>query len=257
MIQVLIYFIGTAGSGKTYLTKAFADWLDFKNLENIIVNLDPGAENLPYSPEVDIRDYFTLEDVMLNYGVGPNGAQIISADLISTKIGDIKDEIDYFDVPYVLIDTPGQMELFTLRQSSNLLIDFLGRDRSVMVYLFDPVVAKTPSGFLSLLFMASSSVFKLKLPQIQVLAKSDILEDYEVERIVEWSDDPETLFDDLGREVSNIKNISGELFYMLRDLGLFRTLIPVSAMDSTGMEDVYDGIQEIFYGGEDLERILY
>ncbi len=253
MLQVLVYMVGTAGSGKTYLTKALADWLDYKNLGNVIVNLDPGAENLPYNPEIDIRDYFTLEDVMLNYGVGPNGAQIIAADLISTKIDEIKDEIEYYDVPYVLLDTPGQMELFTLRESSNLLVNALGRERGVMVYLFDPIVAKTPSGFLSLLFMCSSAVFKLNIPQIPVLAKADILNDEEVERILTWSLDPESIYEDMQMD----RNISSELFYLLRDLGLFRPLMPVSAVDNFGLEDVYDGIQELFYGGEDLEKVLF
>jgi len=249
--------VGTAGSGKTFLTKGLSDWFDFKNLENVIVNLDPGAENLPYTPEIDIREYFTLEDVMLNYGVGPNGAQIIAADLISTKIEEIKDEIDYYDVPYVIIDTPGQMELFTLRQSSNVLVDYLGHEKSVMVYLFDPVVSKTPSGFLSLLFMSSSAVFKLNVPQIPVLSKVDILSEDEIKRITGWSEDPDRIFDDLHYYRSPQKTISSELFHLLRDLGLFRPLILVSAVDNQGLEDVYDGIQEIFYGGDDLEKILY
>jgi hypothetical protein len=259
MQQVLIYLIGTAGSGKTFLTKTLSDWFDFKEIDNVIVNLDPGAENLPYRPEIDIRDFFTLEDIMLNYGVGPNGAQIIAADLISTKIDEIKDEVDYYDVPFVIIDTPGQMELFTLRQSSNIVIDSLGKDRSIMIYLFDPVVAKTPSGFLSLLFMCSSAVFKLNIPQIQVLAKSDILSDEELDMILGWSEDPEKIYESLySSAFSGLqKNLGSELFYMLKDLGLFRPLVPVSATTNLGMEDIYDGIQEIFYGGEDLEKILY
>jgi hypothetical protein len=247
--------VGTAGSGKTYLTKALADWFDFKNLENVIVNLDPGAENLPYNPEIDVRDYFTLEDIMLNYEVGPNGAQIIAADLISTKIEEIKDEIDYHDVPYVLIDTPGQMELFTLRESSNLLVDTLGKERSVMVYLFDPIVAKTANGFLSLLFMSSSAVFRLNIPQIQVLAKADVLNETEVEKILRWSTDPESIFQSIHQAIE--RNISSELFHMLKDLGLFRPLLPVSAVENYGLEDIYDGIQELFYGGEDLEKVLF
>jgi hypothetical protein len=255
MLQILVYIVGTAGSGKTYLTKALADWFDYKNLENVIVNLDPGAENLPYNPEIDVRDYFTLEDIMLNYEVGPNGAQIIAADLISTKIEEIKDEIDYYDVPYVLIDTPGQMELFTLRESSNLLVDTLGKERSVMVYLFDPIVAKTPNGFLSLLFMSSSAVFRLNIPQIQVLAKADVLNETEVGKIVRWSTDPDSIFQSIHQAIE--RSISSELFHLLRDLGLFRPLLPVSAVENYGLEDIYDGIQELFYSGEDLEKVLF
>jgi len=255
MRQVFVFMVGTAGSGKTYLTKAFSEWLDFKKLDNLTVNLDPGADELPYKPDVDVREWFTLADIMEKYNVGPNGAQIIGADLISTIANDIKDEIEYEDAPYVLIDTPGQMELFTLRKSSEILLEVLGKENSVMVYLFDPVVSKTPSGFLSLLFMSSSAVFKLNIPQIPVLSKADVLEEGELERILRWCEDPDSLYDDLMKESERV--LSGELFHMLRELGLFRPLIPVSSLTGYGMDDIYDGIQEIFYGGDDLERIIY
>ncbi len=253
-MQVIVYFVGTAGSGKTYLTKAFADWLDFKKIDYMTINLDPGADFVPYSADVDVREYFTLEDIMQKYNVGPNGAQIIGADLISTIIDDIKYEIENSNSDFVLIDTPGQMELFTLRESSRILVNTLDARRSVMVYLFDPIVSKTPSGFLSLLFMASSAIFRLEIPQIQVLAKADVLEEDELERIISWSRDPELLYEELGSER---KTLSYELFLLLKDSGFFRPLFPVSATDGYGMEDIYDGIQELFYSGEDLERILF
>ncbi len=254
MEQIIIYIVGTAGCGKTFLTKALAEWFDLKKLDCITINLDPGADFVPYSADIDIREWFTLEDIMQRYNVGPNGAQIIGADLISTVIDDIRDEIEMSNSEYVIVDTPGQMELFTLRESSRILVSALDPRRSVMVYLFDPIVSKTPSGFLSLLFMASSAVFRLELPQVQVLAKSDVLSDEELERILEWSRDPEKLYDDLAAER---KTLGVELFTVMREMGFFRPLIPVSAVTGYGMDDIYDGIQEVFYGGDDLERILY
>jgi len=254
MEQVFIYLTGTAGSGKTYMTKAIADWFDLKKLDYLTVNLDPGADFLPYSADIDVREWFTLEDIMGRYNVGPNGAQIIGADLVSTLVDDIKDEIQLSSSEYVLIDTPGQLELFTLRESSRILVNVLNPERSVMVYLFDPVVSKTPSGFLSMLFMASSAVFRLEIPQVLVLSKSDLLTERELEKIVEWSRDPETLYDSLDLER---KTLNLELFLLLKDAGLFRPIIPASALTGYGMEDIYDAIQEIFYGGDDLERILF
>ncbi len=250
MDRVFAYFIGTAGSGKTHLTKAFSDYLEFKKISHIIVNLDPGAENLPYEPDVDVRERFTLEKIMEEYKVGPNGAQIIGADLVGTIADDLKDEIELYDAEIVLVDTPGQMELFTLRRSGEVIVRAFGD--GVMVYLFDPIVSKTPSGFVSLVFMASSAVFRLKLPQVLVLSKADVLEEEEVERIVEWSKNPERLYNDLTDE----RTLSLDLFLMLKDLGLFRPLIPVSSLTGMGMDDIYDGIQEVFYGGEDLEKIF-
>jgi len=252
MKQIVVYFVGIAGSGKSYLTKAFGDWLDSMKAGVMRINLDPGADYVPYPADIDVREWFTLEDIMHKYNVGPNGAQIISSDLLVTLIDDIKYEIDLSQPDFVLIDTPGQMEIFTLRESSKILIEALDMSRSVMVFLFDPVVSKTPFGFLSQLFMANSAIFRLEIPQITVLSKSDILGDEEIERILRWSSDLDYLSSFIER-----KTLSVELLRTLRDSGLFRPLVTVSALKGYGMEEIYDGIQEYFYGGEDLERVLF
>ncbi len=249
MRKVNIYFIGTAGSGKTHLVAAFSEWLDFHQIDHVTVNLDPGSENMPYSPDVDVRERFTLEDIMLNYGVGPNGAQILGADLLGAEIDEIKEEIDEYDVPYVLIDTPGQMELFTLRRSSEIVINVLGKD-SMAVFLFDPVISKQPDGFVSVTFLMASSIFRLRIPHVPVLSKCDLLGERELERIERWSE-PDFLYSELGTGVER------DLFHVIREAGLLQKPIPVSAKEGYGMEDIYDRIQEIFYGGEDMNRILY
>lgn len=252
MKQIIVYFIGIAGSGKTYLTKAFSDWLDSRRVDHLTINLDPGADYVPYSADIDVREWFTLEDVMQKYNVGPNGAQIICSDLLVTLLDDIKFEVDLSSPSFVLIDTPGQMEIFTVRKSSKLIIEALGKERSAMVFLFDPVVSKTPLGFLSQLFMANSAVFRLEIPQINVLSKCDTLKEDELETILRWSQDVDYLGTFLER-----KTLSLELFRALKDSGFFRPLIPVSAINGYGLEDVYDGLQEFFYGGEDIERIMF
>ena len=81
-----LYFTGTAGSGKSSLVHAYQEWLDNIGLESIIVNLDPGADYLPYNADVDIRDWVNLSEVMEDYSLGPNGAQIAAADLMAVNI---------------------------------------------------------------------------------------------------------------------------------------------------------------------------
>lgn len=60
---VNIYFIGTAGSGKTYLTFAFRTWMELNSYDAITVNLDPGVKHLPYSADIDIRQWIDLKEV--------------------------------------------------------------------------------------------------------------------------------------------------------------------------------------------------
>ena len=82
----MLFIIGTAGSGKSLFTSSFSEWLKISKQDVAIVNLDPGALKLPYSPDVDIRNYVDVGNIMETYELGPNGALILAADLIADKI---------------------------------------------------------------------------------------------------------------------------------------------------------------------------
>ncbi|MCG3225274.1 MAG: ATP/GTP-binding protein, partial [Candidatus Heimdallarchaeota archaeon] len=45
-----IFLLGTAGSGKTVLTRTLFDWFDQKKLDVAVLNLDAGVRRLPYNP---------------------------------------------------------------------------------------------------------------------------------------------------------------------------------------------------------------
>ena len=64
--MLIQYVIGPAGSGKTTLVKALVEYLQEYNQEITIVtiNLDPGCRTLSYTPDIDIRDYVTVDAVM-------------------------------------------------------------------------------------------------------------------------------------------------------------------------------------------------
>ena len=81
-----IFLTGTAGSGKSQLTSILANTILENNKEVIVVNLDPGVNNLPYSADIDIRDFISINEIMDKYNLGPNGAVILAADLIALKI---------------------------------------------------------------------------------------------------------------------------------------------------------------------------
>ncbi|MCD6108064.1 MAG: ATP/GTP-binding protein, partial [Thermoplasmata archaeon] len=185
--NIFVYLIGTAGSGKSTLAATFQEWFNRRGLDCIIVNLDPGAESLPYSADVDVRDWISLKEIMKEYGLGPNGAQIACADMLALNTGDIKTSIEGFKTDYVLLDTPGQLELFVFREAGKYMVDHLNRKRSVLVYLLDPLLAKEPSGFISQLLLSVSTHFRLGVPQINVLSKADLLTREQVERIEKWS----------------------------------------------------------------------
>ena len=116
----VVFVVGTAGAGKSSLVTAFQRWARFLEVDVLAMNLDPGAERVHYDPEFDVRDLVSLSDVMDEYDLGPNGAQILAADLVAAQAEDVFDEIEGISGDIMIIDTPGPVELFAFREASNL-----------------------------------------------------------------------------------------------------------------------------------------
>lgn len=254
--NTLVYFIGTAGAGKSSLAGAYKEYTHNRGLDSILVNLDPGAERLPYTPDVDVRDWINLKDVMQQQGLGPNGAQVAAADLLTLNSQKIQSAIDSFRTDYVLLDTPGQIELFVFRQSGKYLTQFLSPERSLVAYLVDPFLAKSPSGFVSQILLATSVQFRLNLPQTHLLTKTDMLTDEETEKLRLWAqgaEEIEAAFDQEQREEGGLYgNMNLGLLRTLEGLGQLPTLIHTSAINLEGLEDLYTHIQQVMAGGEDI-----
>src|SRR5204862_4584899 len=124
--------------GQSTMVYAFQLWMNSQGLDCVTVNLDPGAESLQYSPDLDVRDYVNLSEIMEEQDLGPNGAQVAAADMIAMNARELAEVLETFETSYILIDTPGQIELFTFRASGPVLIDAFGREDSALVYLNDP-----------------------------------------------------------------------------------------------------------------------
>jgi len=253
--MINLYFIGSAGSGKSSLTGAFFGWMENQRYDAITVNLDPGIEKAPYVPDVDIRDWIKLDDVMEEYNVGPNGAQVLAADLLALNIHEMKEIIESFESDYVIFDTPGQMELFVLRQSGKFLIDTLGADQSIIGFLYDPIISKTPSGFISLMLQAASVQVRFNVPFLNILPKSDLLKEEERNKIINWSTNMVDLEDEIHNEAPSMQSqLSIEFLSALKSFGASQNIIPASSTYGSGMEDIYNTVQQIYFGGEDLSR---
>ncbi|HZY91363.1 MAG TPA: ATP/GTP-binding protein [Thermoplasmata archaeon] len=249
-----IYFAGTAGAGKTHLVRAFGSWLKSAGYDPIVVNLDPGNETNELEPDVDIREWVRLDEVMDEYSLGPNGAQVAASDMIALKVFDVRQAIGELKSDYVLVDTPGQVELFAFRESSKAIVDALSGDRSAIAFLFDPSLARSPSGFVSLLMLSATVEFRFRLPLINILSKADILTPDQVEEIVGWGDDSDRLLDAVTRESPTPDvQLSTEMLRAISALAPVGNLLPTSIQDQRGLERLYHELQRSFAGGEDLE----
>jgi GTPase SAR1 family protein len=251
-----LYFAGTAGCGKSTLTGTFQQWMRNEGYDAIAVNLDPGVDTLPYEPDVDIRDWIRLSEVMAEYGLGPNGAQILAADMLALNAKEVVDVIDGFNTDYVLIDTPGQLELFAFRQSGRVILDALDRESSVLAFLFDPVIAKNPNGFVTSFLLSATVQFRLTIPMVTMLAKSDLLSESERQLIERWSMDKYSLWSDLCDEFANDPQtqISLEFLQALETVGVVGGVGFTSSETSEGVADIYAIVQQLIEGGEDIEK---
>ena len=250
-----LYFLGTAGSGKSTMVYALQVWMNSQGLDCVTVNLDPGAGALQYSPDLDVRDYVRLEEIMEQQDLGPNGAQVAAADMVAMNAKELSEVLETFQTNYVLIETPGQIELFTFRASGPVLIDAFGRDDSALVYLNDPALVKTASGFVSSVLLSATVQFRHGLPFINVLSKADLLGEPELERIVKWSLDPFALYESLFEDGATPKTLLDVEFLKSMDsIGVYRRVHPVSSEIVFGFEEVYNQVQQAFEGGEDLSN---
>jgi hypothetical protein len=151
------------------------------------------------------------------------------------------------------MDTPGQLELFVFREAGKFIIKFLNPERSIIAYILDPSLAKTASGFVSQLLLSISTNFRLGHSQINVLSKSDMLSNEELEQITNWTDEPENLGAAIINEEASIyREMSEGILNLISDFGTQSKIYPTGKLDFLGIDDIYTQIQLQFEGGEDL-----
>ena len=252
--MLFAFVVGTAGSGKSLLTASLEKWLVGSDLSVTVVNLDPGVDSPPYTSDVDIREYVDYGEVMSSFGLGPNGALVASLDMAVESAYDIRDEIIDTERDYVLVDCPGQMELFAYRNSGPLMVSNLrGDDPALSLYLLDSNIARTAVGYLSSTLLGISINIQFGIPQLNVLSKTDILAEQEIEEIVDWGSELYLLEEALESSAKGLRReYSRSIIEMLGSLGTAAESIPVSAKEMTGIDLLYGEMQRIFTGGDNL-----
>lgn len=251
-----IFFVGTAGCGKSTLVASYKNWLDERGIDSLVLNLDPGTDALPYVPDVDIREWVNTAEVMEEYGLGPNGAQVVAADLMAMNITKMTDAVNSMKSDYLLIDTPGQLELFSFRESSKVIVEAFGKGDSMMFYLSDPSLCKEANGFVTSMTLSALVQFRLNLPTFGILSKADTLGEEEMNRIKTWFSDPDSLYYALCESGDDSRTVVGsELFKAIENIGLFGEIRAVSAQDAVGLEELYGATQLCFFAGEDANVV--
>lgn len=213
----------------------------------LVVNLDPAAENINYDCAIDVRDLISVEDVMEELGLGPNGGLIYCMEYLLNNLDWLQEQMEPQGAEgdmqeYWLVDCPGQIELYTHVPIMRTILDRMQNNWGftpgcmVSVFCVDSTFCCDAQKMISGQLLALSAMIAMELPHINVLTKGDLLPERDVEAILdlesatqlwELEQDRTSLFA-MPRNMASI---------MVEDRGnddkLYRTTIPATAEEKT------------------------
>ncbi|KAK2351115.1 GPN-loop GTPase QQT1 [Trifolium repens] len=162
--------IGPAGSGKSTYCSSLYQHCETVRRAIHIVNLDPAAENFDYPVAMDVRELISLDDVMEELGLGPNGGLVYCMEHLEDNLNDwLDEELDnYLDDEYLVFDCPGQIELYSHVPVFRNFVEHLKRRNFnvCVVYLLDSQFMVDVTKFISGCMASLSAMVQLELPHV-------------------------------------------------------------------------------------------
>jgi len=245
MSTINLIVLGMAGSGKTTFVEKLEEEIANKDKESYIINLDPAVMDTLYEPNLDIRDTVKYKEVMASNNLGPNGAILTCLNLFSTNIDKVVSILEpKTDLDFIVIDTPGQLEVFSWSASGKLISDsFSILFPSILIYIIDMPRCNNPNTFSSNMLYALSIMYKMKLPLLIAFNKADLAKD---SKVTEWMDDYESLQNELKKKDDYMSTFSSSLSLLLNEF--YKTIKFVKVSSKTG-----EGFDELIKMCEDIK----
>eukprot|EP00922_Rhytidocystis_sp_ex-Travisia-forbesii_P006127 GHVS01008872.1.p1 GENE.GHVS01008872.1~~GHVS01008872.1.p1 ORF type:complete len:314 (+),score=46.38 GHVS01008872.1:37-942(+) len=230
---VAVVVVGMAGSGKTTFVKSFVDFLKTQQKKSVYaVNLDPAVQSVPFTANIDIRDSVNYKDVMKQYKLGPNGAIMTCLNLFATRIDSFIGLLEKRapNVDYIIVDTPGQIEVFNWSASGTIVLDSLAVCfPTVVVYVVDTVRCQRPITFMSNMMYSCSVMYKTKLPFIICFNKIDVVSH---QQCIEWMDDTTAFQEAIKKDESYMASLSFSCALALCEF--YKTIKTIGVSAATG-----------------------
>ncbi len=250
--------MGPAGSGKSSYCAAMQTHCAMSGRSLHVMNADPAAEDLKYEPSLDIRDLISIDDVKDD--LGPNGGLVYCIEHLTNNLDWLTEQLgEEYTEDYLLIDMPGQVELYTHYRHINHIAKCLqGLGYTVCsVYLIDSRFLIDTSTFISASLMAMACQMNLELPHFNALSKMDIVKRDNIvrKRDIDFflDPDPRYLLDKLsGDAPSKFRQLNRALSDLVSDYSLVR-FHPISVQDPESLNNFLLLIDMSIQYGEDAE----
>ncbi|KAL2841784.1 hypothetical protein BJX68DRAFT_169111 [Aspergillus pseudodeflectus] len=268
---VSVVCVGMAGSGKTTFMQRINSHLHSKKQPPYVINLDPAVHTVPFESNIDIRDSINYKEVMKQYNLGPNGGILTSLNLFATKVDQIIALLEKRTAPnpatpnaktpnHILVDTPGQIEVFVWSASGSILLETLASSfPTVIAYIIDTPRTSSTSTFMSNMLYACSILYKTKLPMILVFNKTDV---QDAEFAKEWMTDFDAFQQALREEEESgqfgteggaggfgsgsgyMGSLLNSMSLMLEEFYRHLNVVGVSAMTGEGIDEFFEAVEE-------------
>lgn len=251
--------MGPAGSGKSTFCDVMRLHCEACKRTVHCVNLDPAAEVFRYPVSVDVRNLITLDEVMQELKYGPNGGLLYCMQYIQQNLDWLEEQIGDYDEDYLIIDCPGQIELYTSSNCLRLIIEEIIRwNYNVCgVFLLDSQFALDASKFVGGTLMCLSAMLQIQLPHVNVLTKMDILKR---SRAVSEDELERFLDADVDFLLYKLHSSTPSRFYKLNEaIGTliddyrYVSFVPLDITDEESIALVLAHIDNSIQYGEDLE----
>ncbi|KAK7264734.1 hypothetical protein RJT34_32344 [Clitoria ternatea] len=240
---VIIIVVGMAGSGKTTLLHRLVCHTHLSNIRGYVLNLDPAVMTLPYAANIDIRDTVKYKEVMKQFNLGPNGGILTSLNLFATKFDEVISVIERRadQLDYVIVDTPGQIEIFTWSASGAIITEaFASTFPTVVTYVVDTPRSENPTTFMSNMLYACSILYKTRLPLILAFNKVDVAQH---QFALEWMEDFEAFQAAASSDHSYTSTLTQSLSLVLDEFYNNLKSVGVSAVNGAGIEAFFKAVE--------------
>ncbi|CBQ70652.1 conserved hypothetical protein [Sporisorium reilianum SRZ2] len=266
MGRYAILVSGPAGSGKSTFCSALIAHAQSLGRNVHLFNLDPAAERFEYQPSIDIKELISLEDVMEEMNLGPNGGLIYCFEYLLDNLDWLDDELGQFNGDYIIIDCPGQIELYTHFPIMSRLVNILSGQyhfRICATYLLESQFIDDKTKYFAGVLSAMSAMINLEVPHINLLSKMDLVEKGEIgseakqgrrremERYLD--PDPLLLMDEVNSRTNpKFHSLNQALVQLIDDFSMV-SFMPLDSTDEDSVGTILSHIDNAVQYGEDEE----